>query len=123
MRLDGRRESTNVDDRRGKKTVAAAGGIGIGGIIIYLIISLMGGDASAVMEQMNQGVTTESTYEHTPEKDSLAKFSRQILASTEDVWNKVFKQYGADYQEPTLVLFDQAVSTGCGNATSQTGPF
>ena len=47
MRLEGRRESTNVEDRRGKKTVAAAGGIGIGGIIIYLIISLMGGDPSA----------------------------------------------------------------------------
>ena len=55
MRLDGRRESTNVEDRRGKKTVATAGGIGIGGIIIYLIISLMGGDASQVMEQMQQG--------------------------------------------------------------------
>ena len=124
MKLEGRRESTNVEDRRGKKTVAAAGGIGIGGLIIYLIISLMGGDASAVMEQMQQGGQTQSTtYEHTPEKDSLAKFSRQILASTEDVWNKVFAQYGVDYQEPTLVLFDQAVSTGCGNATSQTGPF
>ena len=44
MRLEGRRESTNVEDRRGKKTVAAAGGIGLGGIIIYLIISLLGGD-------------------------------------------------------------------------------
>ena len=60
MQLDGRRESTNVEDRRGKRTAAAAGGIGLGGIIIYLIISLMGGDASAVMEQMQQqGATTE----------------------------------------------------------------
>ena len=60
MKLEGRRESTNVEDRRGKRTAAAAGGIGLGGIIIYLIISLMGGDASAVMEQMQQqGSSTE----------------------------------------------------------------
>jgi predicted metalloprotease len=124
MKLDGRRESTNVDDRRGKKTVATAGGVGLGGLILYFVLkSLLGVDISPVLEQQQQQVVTNETYEHTPEKDSLAKFSRQILASTEDVWNKVFAQYGADYQEPTLVLFDQAVSTGCGNATSQTGPF
>ena len=58
MKLEGRRESTNVEDRRGKKTAAAAGGIGIGGIVIYLLISLLGGDPSAVMEQMSSGSLT-----------------------------------------------------------------
>ena len=61
MRLEGRRESTNVEDRRGKKTVAAAGGIGLGGIIIYLLISFLGGDPSAVMEQRRNMSTTAPT--------------------------------------------------------------
>ena len=71
MRLEGRRESTNVEDRRGKKTVAAAGGIGLGGIIIYLLISFLGGDPSAVDVE-------------------LMTFCKRILAGTEDVWTKQF---------------------------------
>ncbi len=59
MRLDGRRESNNVEDRRGKKTVAAAGGIGIGGILIYLLISFLGGDQSQGMKNLPQGNATE----------------------------------------------------------------
>ena len=125
MKLDGRRESTNVEDRRGKRTVAAAGGIGLGGIIIYLIISLMGGDASAVMEQMQQGNSTE----YVEEKDysevdvELMQFCKRILAGTEDVWDKEFKKMGKTYQPPKMVIFSDAVSSACGNATSASGPF
>ena len=125
MKLEGRRESTNVEDRRGKRTVAAAGGIGLGGIIIYLIISLMGGDASAVMEQMQQGNTTE----YVEEKDysevdvELMTFCKRILAGTEDVWDREFKKMGRTYQPPKMVIFSDAVSSGCGNATSASGPF
>ena len=125
MKLEGRRESTNVEDRRGKKTVAAAGGIGLGGIIIYLIISLMGGDASAVMEQMQQGNQTE----YVEEKDysqvdvELMTFCKRILAGTEDVWDREFKKMGKTYQPPKMVIFSDAVSSGCGNATSASGPF
>ncbi len=126
MQLDGRRESTNVEDRRGKRTAAAAGGIGLGGIIIYLIISLMGGDASAVMEQMQQNTGTEATtteYVPTAQEKEFELFASQILASTEDVWTEVFKQYGATYRKPTMVIFKGSVTSGCGNATSATGPF
>ena len=126
MRLEGRRESTNVEDRRGKKAVAAAGGIGLGGIIIYLIISLMGGDASAVMEQMQQqGASTE----YVDEKDysevdvELMTFCKRILAGTEDVWDREFKKMGRTYQPPKMVIFSDAVNSGCGNATSASGPF
>jgi len=126
MRLDGRRESTNVDDRRGKKTVAAAGGIGLGGIIIYLLISFLGGDPSAVMEQMQQQNTTEyvdNGVDYSEVDKELVTFSKQILAGTEDVWTQQFRKYGRTYEAPTLVFFDGAVSTGCGNASAQTGPF
>ncbi|MCR5038118.1 MAG: neutral zinc metallopeptidase [Bacteroidales bacterium] len=126
MKLEGRRESTNVEDRRGKKTVAAAGGIGLGGIIIYLIISLMGGDASAVMEQMQQGNTTEYVDDGTDYSQvdaELMTFCKRILAGTEDVWTKEFKKMGRTYQPPKMVIFSDAVNSGCGNATSASGPF
>lgn len=124
MKMDGRRTSTNVEDRRGKGAAVAAGGIGIGGLIIYLIVSLMGGDASAVMEQMqgNEGATT-TEYVPTAQEQEFELFASQILASTEDVWSAVFKQYGATYRAPKMVIFKGSVSSGCGNATADTGPF
>ena len=126
MKLEGRRESTNVEDRRGKKTVAAAGGLGIGGIIIYLIISLMGGDPNAVMEQM--GTTNQTEYvddgtDYSEVDVELMTFCKRILAGTEDVWTKEFEKLGRTYQPPKMVIFSDAVSSGCGNATSASGPF
>lgn len=124
MKMDGRRTSTNVEDRRGKGAAVAAGGIGIGGLIIYLIVSLMGGDPSAVMEQMqgNEGATT-TEYVPTEQEQKFELFASQILASTEDVWSAVFKQYGATYRAPKMVIFKGSVNSGCGNATADTGPF
>ena len=127
MKLEGRRESTNVEDRRGKRAAAAAGGIGLGGIIIYLIISLMGGDASAVMEQMQQqGSSTEYVddgQDYSQVDVELMTFCKRILAGTEDVWDREFKKMGRTYQPPKMVIFSDAVSSGCGNATSASGPF
>ena len=124
MKLEGRRESTNVEDRRGKKTVAAAGGIGIGGILIYLLISFLGGDPSQVMENLPQGNTTEVVEQDYSEVDvELMTFCKRILAGTEDVWDREFKKMGRTYQPPKMVIFSDAVSSGCGNATSASGPF
>lgn len=125
MKMDGRRTSTNVEDRRGKGAAVAAGGIGLGGIIIYLIVSLMGGDANAVMEQMQQntGSATTTEYVATEQEKAFELFASQILASTEDVWTAVFKQYGATYRAPKMVIFKGSVQSGCGNASSDTGPF
>lgn len=127
MRLDGRRESSNVDDRRrsggGKKA-----GIGIGGLVIAaLVVWMMGGNPLSVLTQADLGsmITEQSggTYEPTAKEDALAKFSKQILAGTEDVWTKEFKKMGRTYQPPRLVLFHGSVQSGCGGATSQSGPF
>ena len=128
MRLDGRREGTNVDDRRGR-TVATAGGLGLGGVIIVgLIYMLMGGslgDAIKVAGSMSQGQGAATTQEYTPseEEQELATFAKRILAGTEDVWTKIFAQYGKTYVPPKLVLFTGAVQSGCGGATSSSGPF
>ncbi len=127
MRLEGRRESTNVEDRRGKKTVAAAGGIGLGGILIYLLISFLGGDPSAVMEQMGSTqAQTEYVDDGTDYSEvdvELMTFCKRILAGTEDVWTKEFAKMGRTYNAPKMVIFSDAVSSGCGNATSASGPF
>ena len=126
MRLDGRRESSNVEDRRGVSGGKAAG-LGIGGIIIVgLITLLMGGDLGDVLQTVgSQAITgTEQSYEPTAENEALAKFSRQILASTEDIWTKVFREQSlGTYRAPTLVLYTGSTSTACGQGQSAMGPF
>ena len=129
MQLDGRRQSTNVDDRRGMSTGKVAGGVGLGGLIIIgLITLLMGGDPSDVLQQVNQMggteiVTGSSGREATAEEEELAVFSKQILAGTEDVWTAIFKQNGRTYQPPRLVLYTDYVQTSTGMASAQSGPF
>lgn len=124
MRLEGRRESTNVEDRRGKRTVATAGGIGLGGIIIYLLISLLGGDPSQITQLQPQQQTEYTQTEDYSEVDvELMQFCKRILAGTEDVWTQEFRKMGRTYQPPKMVIFSDAVSSGCGNATSDSGPF
>lgn len=127
MRLDGRRESSNVDDRRrsggGKKA-----GIGIGGLVIAALITwMMGGNPLSVFTQADLGdmlaQQSEGSYEPSAEEEALAKFSKQILAGTEDVWTQEFKKMGRTYRAPRLVLFHGSVQSGCGGASSQMGPF
>lgn len=129
MRLDGRRESQNVEDRRGKRGGKVAS-MGIGGLIVAgLITWIMGGNPLDVLKNAGPGILTgqqQSTQEYTPtpEEEAMATFAKQILAGTEDVWTKVFREeLGAEYQPPRLVLFTDAVQSGCGGASSQTGPF
>lgn len=106
MKLDGRRESTNVEDRRGKGGAAKAGGLGIGGIIIVGLIWLLTGKApdAEVVQQLTQGNNIEYTQtdptQFSEEDQELFKFAKQILAGTEDVWTKEFKKWA----EPTNLL-------------------
>lgn len=132
MKLNGRRTSNNVDDRRGKSAgVAGIGGLGIGGVIIYLLFTwISGGDMSSAVQniaeqQLSGNVTTQanSGREFTKEEQELAKFSSQILAGTEDVWTEVFRGMGKEYTPPKMVLYTGSVSTGCGNGQAAMGPF
>lgn len=123
MRLDGRRESDNVDDRRGK----GSGGkisLGIGGtIIVGLIIWLMGGNPLDVITRQAGDMATNQNYTPTAEDEQLATFAKTILAGTEDIWTEVFAENGLKYVPPRMVLFTGATRSGCGNASSSTGPF
>ena len=128
MQLEGRRQSTNVDDRRGMSAGKVAGGVGLGGLIIIGIITLlMGGNPADVLEQMGGMAGTEivsgSGRTPTAEEEELAVFAKQILAGTEDVWTQIFAQNGRTYVPPKLVLYNDYVQTASGTASAQMGPF
>ena len=126
MRLDGRRESENVEDRRGMGTGTKIGLGGIGGLIIAgLITLLMGGNIGDVLQQAGgMGIQTENGHEVTQEEEELATFASQVIASTEDIWAQIFKEYGiGQYPAPTLVLYTGATQTACGQGQAAMGPF
>lgn len=124
MKLGGRRTSDNVDDRRGKRLSGKAS-LGIGGVIIMgIIVWLMGGNPlDVVTQQVSEGVGVESNYTPSAEEEEAATFAKTILAGTEDVWDEIFRQKGMEYKPPRMVLFSGATQSGCGNASSSTGPF
>lgn len=130
MRLDGRRRSDNVSDRRGMsgRTLGVGGGI-IGIIIAGVITLLSGGDIGDVLGSVMSGVGQDNTsyssdYQPDAEDERLADLASKVLAGTEDVWTQEFRRQGwGEYRCPKLVLFTGAVNSGCGNATSQVGPF
>ncbi len=127
MRYKGRRQSSNVEDRRGMSSGRKVGiGGGIGTIIIVLIVWLLGGDPSQVMNVMQnqQGYNETATdYQPTAHEQELTEFVSVVLGDTEDVWHKLFDDAGLAYREPTLVLFSSATESACGFAQSATGPF
>ncbi|WP_040396574.1 KPN_02809 family neutral zinc metallopeptidase [Cesiribacter andamanensis] len=125
MRYKGRRSSTNVDDRRGMSGGKIAVGGGIGGVIMLVIYLLMGGDPGALQDQGGQQgqYNSSGTYEPTAEEQELYELVTVTLADTEEVWHEIFRERNATYQEPTLVVFTQAVQSACGSASAATGPF
>ena len=123
MKWIGRRESSNVEDRRGMSGGGLAVGGGVIGIIIYLIYSFLGGDPGQLPQSIPQSQTSQLTSEQQAADEERAKFVKVVLADTEDVWNKLFADKGSDYREPTLVLFRDGVASACGNASSASGPF
>ena len=132
MNLSGRRESTNVDDRRGMSTAAKVGGGGFLGIIIAIVFAYFtnGGDLMSALQSSGaldaittQGQVSTEGREFSEEEQQLALFSKQVLASTEDVWTKVFKSMGKTYVPPRMVLYTGGVQTGCGQGNASVGPF
>jgi predicted metalloprotease len=122
MLWQGRRESSNVDDRRGLGGGGLAVGGGIGGVIIAILYFLLGGSGG----NENSGELLQSqpmTQEQKASEDQLAGFSKVVLAETEDIWNKLFSERGEQYAEPRLVLFTGNDQSGCGFASAATGPF
>lgn len=124
MKVEGRRTSDNVEDRRGMSTGKMAIGGGIGTVVIVLLVLLLGGDPSQVVNNMQQDTGTESgPIASTPEEEAMVNFVSVVLAGTEDVWTEIFRQSNLTYRKPTLVLFRDQVQSACGYATASSGPF
>ena len=128
MKWSGRRQSDNMEDRRGMssggKTIVGGGIIGI----VILLLNIFGGEnaqmLTPILEQMNQeqSAPTEQR-ELTAKEIEEGQFIKTILADNEDVWSKIFQENNMQFQNPKLVLFTGGVETACGNATSASGPF
>ena len=140
MKLDGRRMSDNISDRRGERMNMAGGGMGLlrllailpGGIktklvglavVAAVVLATQGTSGLSGLLGVSSPQTEQTQYQGTPEEQELYKFSAQILAGTEDVWTELFKRMGKRYIPPKMVIYKNAVQSGCGNATSSTGPF
>lgn len=130
MKWIGRRQSDNVEDRRGMsgggKAIAGGGFLGI----VILLLSIFGGDQVQqflpALEQLNQNQTTSQPSESrtlTADEEKTGVFVKTIFADTEDIWDKIFQENNMQYQKPKMVLFTEAVETACGSATSASGPF
>jgi len=128
MDIEGRRRSGNVEDRRGMHPVRTGVGLSIGGVLFLLVLSLLGinplpflGVATKQPEvQMQQA---DQPYQEGAQEAQLRQLTEVVLADTEDAWKAILPKYGVQYVEPTLVLFSQAVQSGCGMAQSGMGPF
>ncbi len=125
MKYKGRARSSNVEDRRGKSSGKAVAGIGGGlGLVIVLLVSLLSGNPDELLDSLSSSSPPSSVpYEETEEEKELMEFVSVVLADTEKVWSKIFKEHGMTYQNPTLVVYTDSVSTACGSASSSVGPF
>jgi uncharacterized protein len=128
MKWIGRRQSDNVDDRRGMSGggKAIVGG-GILGIVILLLNTFGGENAqmiTPILEQLNNQQSSQTeTRDLTPAEIKEGEFVKTLLADNEDVWTKIFEENNLTFEAPKLVLFSGQVQTACGGASSASGPF
>ena len=119
MQWRGRRESGNIEDRRGITGGHVAFG-GIGGLIIAAVVYFLGGNPSDVLQQPDQ--SSQNGYTNNA-NDTLEHYIGVVLADTEDVWDSLFNSMHRQYNKPTLVIFSGETDAGCGYASAATGPF
>ena len=125
MQLGNQRASGNVEDRRGMGAMGA-GGLGIGGIVVAVIAYFLGfdpGTAIQVGQQVGNQTHEQRQAPTGAPADEQGQFVSRVLGSTEDVWGKIFEGSGAQYRQPTLVLYSGQVRSGCGTGQAAMGPF
>lgn len=112
----------DVEDRRSFAPVA--GGLGIGGVLLFMALTYLGGgSASDILSQLQylqpQQAVQTNTYQT---NDEYKVFASEVLGSTNDTWDGIFAKEGMTYSHPKLVLFRQATRSACGTATLDVGP-
>lgn len=121
MKWDDLRQSQNVEDRRGSRRIGGPVGIGIGGVILALLGSLIFGlNPADVLSQLQGGQPAPAQTGAPPANDPQTRFVKSIVGDLEDTWNQLFQ---GKYQPATLVLFSDGVDSACGFANSAVGPF
>jgi predicted metalloprotease len=126
MKWQGRQQSTNVEDRRGMSTGGIVAGGGILGVLVYLLYAFLGGsdiDPAQITQISGGAPQQQMSPEAQREDDARAEFVGVVLKETEDVWGKIFSDYGERYPAPKLVLYRGMVQSACGNASAASGPF
>ena len=129
MKWRGRRQSDNVEDRRGMsgggKIIAGGGGLAI----VFLLVKMFFPDAAPFVDSIQQSQANQQTEqveqrELTAEEKEMGEFVATVFADTEDIWTKIFEENNlGTYEQPKMVLFSGAVETACGGASSASGPF
>jgi uncharacterized protein len=113
--------------------VTIPGGLGLTGVVIFLLVQLLAGGGSSnafpVDDPFSQGPTAAAPggaqgipAAQDPERD-LKDFSVYVFSNTLDTWSRIFKEEGKPFDRAKVVLYRDAVSTGCGDASSAVGPF
>jgi len=128
MDIRGRRQSSNIEDRRGMRPVRTGVGLSIGGVLFLVVLSMLGVDprpylGMATKQAEPQMEQTAEPYQESAQEATLRELTAVVLADTEETWNAILPQVGVQYAEPTLVLYSGAVQSGCGFAQAQMGPF
>ena len=131
MDIKGSRQSTNIEDRRGMRVARPALGIGIGGLLIMLVLSLFGvnplpflaGMQEVQQQQAPQMEPSGQPYQESAQEAEWRETTGAVLAQTEDTWTKLLPQYGINYVAPPLQLFTEATDSQCGFASAASGPF
>ena len=135
MRWQGRKQSNNIEDRRGSGSGGGGfpggrGGMGLGGLIVVLIgyfvfgvdlTGMVSGNSAPSAQVASQ--QSAGPVKQTGEEAQLRELSGVVLASTEEAWAAYFQKHGATYREPKMVLYRGATSTACGTGQSAMGPF
>lgn len=136
MKWKGRRGSSNVQDARGRRVVAGAGGLGVllnlvgrtfgtRGLLVLVVLGFIGWQMGLLdpAALMGGGQVQETAYQPSPEEQERFEFVRVVLADTEDVWAREFQRIGRQYAEPELVIYSRQYPTACGMGDARMGPF
>ena len=126
MNLDNEQESENIEDRRGSGSGSGGRRVALGGIgtvVVVIIALLMGKNPMQLLNSVNSNAPQTTQTSSAPASDGESKFVSKVLHTTEDVWTDLFRKMGKTYVKPKLVIFSDATTSGCGEASSSTGPF
>jgi hypothetical protein len=128
MDIEGRRRSTNIEDRRGMRPVRTGVGLSVGGVLFLLVLSLLGINplpfiGVATKPQQVEMQPADQPYQESAQEANMRQMTEVVLADTEDTWSAILPKYGVQYVEPKLVFFTGMVASACGTAQSAVGPF